>query len=113
MAEQKKLTHCNFCGKSNREIKKMIAGPSVAICDECTILCVDILIEENFFEKDGVTRQMQLLRREKRLADMAERMDSLIAAHRAQGLAFALLEQDWSTFKLLNVPVAPKDSDCE
>ncbi|XXT42408.1 ATP-dependent Clp protease ATP-binding subunit ClpX [Sorangium sp. So ce513] len=38
--------NCSFCGKSRREVKKMVAGPSVYICDECIGLCNDILAEE-------------------------------------------------------------------
>src|SRR5579872_5408888 len=37
---------CSFCGKSQKEVKKLIAGPSVYICDECIDLCNDIIIEE-------------------------------------------------------------------
>jgi hypothetical protein len=37
---------CSFCGKSQHEVKKLIAGPSVYICDECVDLCVDIIREE-------------------------------------------------------------------
>lgn len=39
--------HCNFCGKSQKEVKKLIAGPGVYICDECIELCNDIIIEDN------------------------------------------------------------------
>lgn len=39
--------HCNFCGKSQKEVKKLIAGPGVYICDECIDLCNDILFEDN------------------------------------------------------------------
>lgn len=39
--------HCNFCGKSQKEVKKLIAGPGVYICDECIDLCNDILYEDN------------------------------------------------------------------
>lgn len=38
--------HCSFCGKSQREVKKLIAGPNVYICDECIDLCNDIIAEE-------------------------------------------------------------------
>ena len=38
--------HCSFCGKSQREVKKLIAGPNVYICDECIQLCNDIIAEE-------------------------------------------------------------------
>ena len=37
---------CSFCGKNQREVKKLIAGPSVYICDECIDLCNDIIREE-------------------------------------------------------------------
>ena len=43
--DQKKL-HCSFCGKSQDEVKKLIAGPSVYICNECVDLCNDIIEEE-------------------------------------------------------------------
>ena len=39
-----KLLYCSFCGKSQHEVKKLIAGPSVFICDECIELCNDCLL---------------------------------------------------------------------
>lgn len=41
-----KILYCSFCGKSQHEVKKLIAGPSVFICDECIDLCTDIIQEE-------------------------------------------------------------------
>lgn len=41
-----KTLYCSFCGKSQHEVKKLIAGPSVYICDECVDLCEDIIVEE-------------------------------------------------------------------
>ena len=41
-----KLLYCSFCGKSQHEVRKLIAGPSVYICDECVELCNDIIREE-------------------------------------------------------------------
>ena len=41
-----KLLHCSFCGKNQNEVKKLIAGPSVYVCDECVELCNDIIREE-------------------------------------------------------------------
>ena len=41
-----KVLYCSFCGKSQHEVKKLIAGPSVFICDECIDLCTDIIQEE-------------------------------------------------------------------
>ena len=40
------LLYCSFCGKSQHEVRKLIAGPSVFICDECVGLCDDIIREE-------------------------------------------------------------------
>jgi ATP-dependent Clp protease ATP-binding subunit ClpX len=45
--ESKKLLLCSFCGKSQHEVRKLIAGPTVFICDECVELCMDIIREEN------------------------------------------------------------------
>ena len=45
-AQSGKDLRCSFCGKSQREVRKLIAGPSVYICDECVELCNDIITEE-------------------------------------------------------------------
>src|SRR3954465_3293788 len=45
---------CSFCGKNQREVKKLIAGPTVYICDECIELCNDIIAEEG--QKEGPSR---------------------------------------------------------
>ena len=45
-SDNEKLLYCSFCGKSQHEVKKLIAGPSVFICDECVDLCNDIIKEE-------------------------------------------------------------------
>lgn len=46
MDKTKEILHCSFCGKSQHEVKKLIAGPSVFICDECVDLCLEIIREE-------------------------------------------------------------------
>jgi ATP-dependent Clp protease ATP-binding subunit ClpX len=48
-----KLLYCSFCGKSQHEVKKLIAGPSVFICDECIELCNDIIRDETAAEQGG------------------------------------------------------------
>ncbi|WP_263769182.1 ATP-dependent Clp protease ATP-binding subunit ClpX [Propionivibrio soli] len=57
MAEKKggseKLLYCSFCGKSQHEVKKLIAGPSVFICDECIELCNDIVRDEISADANG------------------------------------------------------------
>ena len=45
-ASSEKALYCSFCGKSQHEVKKLIAGPSVFICDECIELCNDIIRDE-------------------------------------------------------------------
>ena len=45
--EIKNILYCSFCGKSQHEVKKLIAGPTVFICNECIDLCTDIIREEN------------------------------------------------------------------
>ncbi|MCH9670013.1 MAG: ATP-dependent Clp protease ATP-binding subunit ClpX [Gammaproteobacteria bacterium] len=52
--EGDRLLYCSFCGKSQHEVRKLIAGPSVFICDECVDLCNDIIREE-IQEKSGTT----------------------------------------------------------
>src|SRR5487761_2067304 len=46
-ADSKNTLYCSFCGKSQHEVRKLIAGPTVFICDECVELCMDIIREEN------------------------------------------------------------------
>ena len=41
--DAKNALYCSFCGKSQREVRKLIAGPTVFICDECIELCNDII----------------------------------------------------------------------
>ena len=45
--EDKDSLFCSFCGKSQKEVKKLIAGPTVFVCDECVELCMDIIKEDN------------------------------------------------------------------
>ncbi|MEQ8954407.1 MAG: ATP-dependent Clp protease ATP-binding subunit ClpX, partial [Gammaproteobacteria bacterium] len=54
-----KLLYCSFCGKSQHEVRKLIAGPSVFVCDECVDLCNDIIREE-IQEKDSETTSRRL-----------------------------------------------------
>ena len=46
-AGAKTTLHCSFCGKSQHEVRKLIAGPAVFVCDECVELCMDIIREEH------------------------------------------------------------------
>jgi len=52
----KNILYCSFCGKSQHEVRKLIAGPTVFICDECVELCMDIIKEEN---KDNFVKNQE------------------------------------------------------
>jgi ATP-dependent Clp protease ATP-binding subunit ClpX len=51
-SDNKNTLYCSFCGKSQHEVRKLIAGPTVFICDECVELCTDIIKEEHKNTKD-------------------------------------------------------------
>ena len=57
-SNSKNTLYCSFCGKSQHEVRKLIAGPTVFICDECVNLCMDIIGEDNKFtatiSRDGI-----------------------------------------------------------
>jgi len=59
-SEGEKLLYCSFCGKSQHEVRKLIAGPSVFICDECVDLCNDIIREEVLDENSLKPRSSNL-----------------------------------------------------
>jgi ATP-dependent Clp protease ATP-binding subunit ClpX len=56
--DQDQTLRCSFCGKSQDEVKKLIAGPTVYICDECIDLCNDIIVEDWTQEKAREMRQL-------------------------------------------------------
>jgi ATP-dependent Clp protease ATP-binding subunit ClpX len=60
----KNILYCSFCGKSQHEVRKLIAGPTVFICDECVELCMDIIKEENkdsfVNNQEGVTAPQEI-----------------------------------------------------
>ena len=49
------VLRCSFCNKSQREVKKLIAGPTVFICDECVDICLDIIAEDRMLEQQQET----------------------------------------------------------
>ena len=55
-SNNKNILYCSFCGKSQHEVRKLIAGPTVFICDECVELCMDIIKEEN---KDSFVKNQE------------------------------------------------------
>jgi len=63
-SDSKNTLYCSFCGKSQHEVRKLIAGPTVFICDECVELCMDIIREENksslVRSSDGVPTPLEI-----------------------------------------------------
>ncbi|WP_341704345.1 ATP-dependent Clp protease ATP-binding subunit ClpX [Ferrovibrio sp.] len=64
--DSKNTLYCSFCGKSQHEVRKLIAGPTVFICDECVELCMDIIREEHksalVKTRDGVPTPQEICR---------------------------------------------------
>ena len=58
----KNTLFCSFCGKSQHEVRKLIAGPTVFICDECVELCMDIIREENKVAPSPKTGHVETLK---------------------------------------------------
>ena len=62
MARGSQLTMCSFCGKSRSEVKKLIAGPGVYICDSCVTVCQSVLVKENGRQLGKQSSRLNLLK---------------------------------------------------
>ena len=56
----KNILYCSFCGKSQHEVRKLIAGPTVFICDECVELCMDIIKEDSKNNKKKLKKDTKI-----------------------------------------------------
>ncbi len=77
--DSKNTLYCSFCGKSQHEVKKLIAGPTVFICDECVELCMDIIREEN---KTAMVRSREGVPTPQEICDVLD--DYVIGQERAK-----------------------------
>ena len=85
-SDSKNTLYCSFCGKSQHEVKKLIAGPTVFICDECVELCMDIIREEN---KTAMVRSREGVPTPREICDVLD--DYVIGqAHAKRVLAVAV-----------------------
>jgi len=117
-----KLLYCSFCGKSQHEVRKLIAGPSVFICDECIELCNDIIREETQGEHGSKSAKSDLAKKilsvavynhYKRLKTLAKNDDIELAKSNIlligpTGSGKTLLAQTLA--RLLNVPFVMADA---
>jgi ATP-dependent Clp protease ATP-binding subunit ClpX len=91
--ETKKPLHCSFCGKSQHEVRKLIAGPTVFICDECVELCMDIIREEN---KSSLVKSRYGIRTPKEIRKV---LDDMGRSTRALILDVAILSANAGTLR--------------
>lgn len=71
MTEEAPTLHCSFCNKKQRDVKKLIAGPSVYICNECVDVCNGILAEDDIPAGRGARAAARTVRRAEELLQMA------------------------------------------
>jgi len=97
---------CSFCGKSQKEVKKLIAGPTVYICDECIGLCNDIIAEE--IEKEDQTYGMQSVPKP---ADIKTVLDEYVIGQERAKKVLAVAVHNH--YKRIDAKPADEDDDIE
>ena len=86
--DSKNTLYCSFCGKSQHEVRKLIAGPTVFICDECVELCMDIIREET---KNNLVKSSEGVPTPRDICNVLD--DYVIGQSRAKQLIVELLHE--------------------
>ena len=83
MAEVEAILHCSFCGKGQHDVRNLVAGPSIYICDECSVLTIEIISETS-----GTDDQLLEL-----LPRLARSTDAVVEQLRAAGVPWARIQE--------------------
>lgn len=93
------ILYCSFCGKSQHEVKKLIAGPRVFICDECVVLCVAIVYEKGSLDKDGTPAEARLIGQTEAMRSILNQVDEIVARERKFMRPYEELAADAQRFR--------------
>ncbi len=106
--DNNKMVRCAFCGKSQEQVKRLIAGPGVYICDECVMLCNEIISDELGAEQAGSSMEMTL----KRPQEIKEVLDQYVIGQDQAKKALSVAVYNHYK-RILNVGKKSKDDDVE
>ena len=75
------VLRCSFCNKDQNDVRKLIAGPTVFICDECVDVCNDIIADDNRFENRGARTSLPTPQEIKKFLDEDRKSTRLNSSH--------------------------------
>ncbi len=104
--ESKNTLYCSFCGKSQHQVIKLIAGPSVFICNECVDLCAAILDNESTPGAEDRQRHMRAVARAQAAFRMVSIVRTLLSTERQRHEPFEQLAQELADYEA----TAPSDT---